>query len=54
MARPLSFRLEFLVDGQAPLSNGVDYSHQLVLALATAAVLAIALVLIGRRDLDTA
>jgi hypothetical protein len=51
---PFRFVSSFWWTGQAPLSNGVDYAHQLVLALATTAVLAIALVLIGRRDLDTA
>ena len=53
-----SFRASFVSSfwwaGQAPLSTGVDYSHQLVLALATATTLTMALVLIGRRDLETA
>ena len=51
---PFRFVSSFWWTGQAPLSNGVDYAHQLVLALATIAVLAIALILIGHRDLDTA
>ena len=51
---PFRFVSSFWWTGQAPLSNGVDYTHLVVLALATTAVLAIALVLIGRRDLDTA
>jgi len=51
---PFRFVSSFWWTGQAPLSNGVDYTHQIALALATAAELAIALVLIGRRDIDTA
>ena len=51
---PFRFVSSFWWVGQAPLSNGVDYSHQLVLALATAAALALALVLVERRDLETA
>ena len=51
---PFRFLSSFWWAGQAPLSSGVDYRHLLVLALAAAGVLAAALVLIGRRDLETA
>ena len=51
---PFRFLSSFWWAGQAPLSSGVDYRRLLVLALAAAAVLAAALVLIGRRDLETA
>jgi ABC-2 type transport system permease protein len=51
---PFRFVSSFWWAGQAPLSGGVDYSHLLVLALAGAFVLATALVLIARRDIETA
>jgi len=51
---PFRFVSSFWWTGQAPLSDGVEYTHRLVLVGAAIAVLVTALVLIGRRDRDTA
>ena len=51
---PFRYVSSFWWTGQGPLSNGVVYSHFLVVALAAATTLVAAMVLIDRRDLETA
>lgn len=51
---PFRYASSFWWTGQAPLSGGVDYARLTTVVVGAAATLAVAIVLIDRRDLETA